>query len=377
MGSNVRKSILFVPAWFPCSFFEEQQHVYTDEYAVYNIVGNCSWLSKKKQLKSLIYLKKIFNVDTIIEGNLCRINITCPKYKSVQCTEKAIRKVADKVGEVILSLMDGRIPNYVYIQSISDLSIFVVDWAKRNGIKIVLAEHLIYVRHSINYVSYRKEQLYKLADKVFCVSNYLYRNLLTSGFCMKSVSIVGNLVNNYGIPKDWAKVEKNGRVMFVAGHFADKDMPTFFAVARCLQLQSIAIDVFGLIGNELIDGKQLKNWVGDNVTFMGKLPHNELLEQYSGYSLLLSTSISETFGLSVAEAIAHGTPVVCTDSGGIRDFVNEENGVVVSIKNVDALVGAIEKTMSMRYDYKHISQQIIDRYGYEQFRKNVFIASTN
>ncbi len=373
----MRKSILFVPAWFPCSFFEEQQCVYADEYAVYNIVGNCSWLSKKKQLKSLIHLKKIFNVDTIIEGNLCRINITCPKYKSVQCTEKAIRKVADKVGEVILSLMDGRIPNYVYIQSISDLSIFVVDWAKRNGIKIVLAEHLIYVRHSINYVSYRKEQLYKLADKVFCVSNYLYRNLLTSGFCMKSVSIVGNLVNNYGIPKDWAKVEKNGRVMFVAGHFADKDMSTFFAVARCLQLQSIAIDVFGLIGNELIDGKQLKNWVGDNVTFMGRLPHNELLEQYSGYSLLLSTSISETFGLSVAEAIAHGTPVVCTDSGGIRDFVNEENGAVVSIKNVDALVGAIEKTMSMRYDYKHISQQIIDRYGYEQFRKNVFLESTN
>ena len=371
MESNVRKNILFAPAWYPCSFFEEQQEVYANEYNIYNIVGNCSWLPKKKQLRRLIELKGLSQVDTSINGNLCSINIICPKYKSAQYTAQAIQKVADKVGSAIMSLIGGKKPDYVYLQSISDLAIFVVDWAKRNDVKVILAEHLIYIRHSVNYISHRKEQLYSLADKVFCVSNYLYRNLLTSGFSMKSVSVVGNLVSNHGIPEDWTKTEKNGRIMFVAGHFADKDMPTFFAVAECLQTQNINIDVFGLVGDEIFGDKPLKEYVGHNVTFMGKLSHNELLNQYSSYSLLLSTSVSETFGLSVAEAIAHGIPVVCTDSGGVRDFVNEENGIVVPIKDTNALVTAIGKIMSTKCDCKHISQQILDKYGYHQFKKNV------
>ncbi len=375
MGGDVRRSILFVPAWYPCSFFEEQQCVYANEYDIYNIVGSCLWLSKRKQLGRLIELKGIAKVKTSIQGSFCRVDIICPKYQFARYTEKVIRMVADKVGKAIMSLVNGQLPEYVYIQSISDLAIFVVDWAKHNGIKVILAEHLLYVRHSINYISYRKEQLYSLADKVFCVSNYLYRNLLTSGFCMKSVSVVGNLVSECGIPMDWEEVENKGRIMFVAGHFADKDMLTFFAVAERLQSQSIAIDVFGLIGNEMIDGKSLNEYVGNNVTFMGQLPHDELLKQYSTYTLLLSTSISETFGLSVAEAIAHGIPVVCTDSGGVRDFVNEENGVVVPIKDIDALVTTIGKVISANYDRKYISQQIIDKYGYEQFKKNVFLKS--
>lgn len=361
-----KKSILFVPAWYPCSFFEEQQSVYAGEYDIYNVVGNCLWLPKRMQLKRLLSLKRLSDVAVTRNGTLCNIEISCPKYKSQHKTAKAIRRMSDKVGNVILSLMDGRLPEYVYIQSISDFAVFVAEWAKHNGIKIILAEHILYIRHSIDYITHRKEQLYREADKVFCVSNYLYRNLLTSGFRMKSVSVVGNLVSDCGVPENWENINKNGRIMFVASHVHDKDMPTLFAVAKRLPSQ-LAIDVFGLTDEETLDGKQLREYAGENIVFKGKMPHNDLLMQYSAYSLLLSTSVSETFGLSVAEAIAHGTPVVCTDSGGIRDFVNEGNGLVVDIRDVDGIVDAIVKVISAQIDSKNMSQRILEKYGSEQY----------
>jgi glycosyltransferase involved in cell wall biosynthesis len=183
---------------------------------------------------------------------------------------------------------------------------------------------------------------------------------------MKSVSVVGNLVSDCGVPENWENINKNGRIMFVASHVHDKDMPTLFAVAKRLPSQ-LAIDVFGLTGEETLDGKQLREYAGENIVFKGKMPHNDLLMQYSAYSLLLSTSVSETFGLSVAEAIAHGTPVVCTDSGGVRDFVNEGNGLVVDIRDVDGIVDAIIKVISAQFDSKNMSQRILEKYGNDQY----------
>ena len=242
-----KKSILFVPAWYPCSFFEEQQSVYAGEYDIYNVVGNCLWLPKRKQLKRLLSLKGLSDIAVTRNGTLCNIEISCPKYKFQNKTAKAIRRLSDKVGNVILSLMGGRLPEYVYIQSISDFAVFVAEWAKHNGIKIILAEHILYIRHSIDYITHRKELLYREVDKVFCVSNYLYRDLLASGFRMKSASVVGNLVSDCGVPENWDNIRKNGRIMFVAGHVHDKDLPTLLAVAKRLPSRW-AIEVFGLTG---------------------------------------------------------------------------------------------------------------------------------
>lgn len=359
-----------MPAWYPCSFFEEQQSVYAGEYDIFNVVGNCLWLPKKMQIKRLLSLDGIYNITVTKNSNICNIDLSCPKYKSQQKTAKAIRRMSDKVGNAILSLTNGQLPKYVYIQSISDFAVFVAEWAKHNGIKIILAEHILYIRHSIDYITHRKEQLYREADKVFCVSNYLYRNLLTTGFHIKSVSIIGNLISDFGVPENWNNIHKNGRIMFVAGHVQDKDLPTLFAVSKRLSSQ-LTIDIFGLTGEETLGGKRLKEYAGDNIVFKGKISHNDLLIQYSAYSLLLSTSVSETFGLSVAEAIAHGTPVVCTDSGGIRDFVTNENGIIVNIKDIDAIVNAIDKTLHHHYDYKLMSLACLAKFGKEKYCENI------
>ena len=140
--------------------------------------------------------------------------------------------------------------------------------------------------------------------------------------------------------------------------------------------KELKIDIFGLEGSELYArnetiAQHISN-IGllDVITIKGKLSHDILLEKYSQYSVLLSTSISETFGLAVAEAIAHGTPVVCTDSGGIHDFVNEKNGIVVPIKDANRMVDAIKMTLKGTYDSQEMSVAILNKYGYEKYYEN-------
>lgn len=366
----MKKIGLFVPAWWPCTFFEEQQTIYADEYELYNLYGSCRWMPQKAQLKEILSFRNVFNLRSMQDGNCVAVDAQCPKYNSEKRYANAITIMSERLGELILRITNGQLPSFVYIQSRSDIAIFVAEWAKRNGIEIIIAEHVLYIRPDAKYLTRRRETIYQQADRVFCVSNYVYRNLVTSGFVMKNVKTIGNLVNDHGVPTDWIKMKKNGRVMFVAGHTADKDMETFFAVARQLEKQAIAVDVFGLTGDEEFEGKKLIDYASANVSFMGQMPHEDLLERYSHYSLLLSTSVSETFGLSVAEAIAHGTPVVCTDSGGIRDFVNERNGIVVPIRDVDAIVKAIDTSMHSKYDYASMSKEILDQYGKQKYYEN-------
>jgi glycosyltransferase involved in cell wall biosynthesis len=76
-------------------------------------------------------------------------------------------------------------------------------------------------------------------------------------------------------------------------------------------------------------------------------PDNAVLaETYAGSDLFVSSSWYEGFGLPPLEAMACGTPVVLTDSGGVRDFARDgENCLVVPPQHPDLLADAIVKVL--------------------------------
>jgi glycosyltransferase involved in cell wall biosynthesis len=62
---------------------------------------------------------------------------------------------------------------------------------------------------------------------------------------------------------------------------------------------------------------------GISVEFVSPKNDLEMAELYNKASVFVSTSACEGFGLPLLEAMACGTPVVTTDSGGIRDFCQD------------------------------------------------------
>lgn len=87
------------------------------------------------------------------------------------------------------------------------------------------------------------------------------------------------------------------------------------------------------------------------VTFYRSQPHEQLAGFYRSADLLVSPSRKEGFGLVVAEAIACGTPVLATRSGGPEEIVTEETGVLVAPEKPCELRTAIEEMIAVNNSY--------------------------
>ena len=76
--------------------------------------------------------------------------------------------------------------------------------------------------------------------------------------------------------------------------------------------------------------------------FTGPLPRREVLELFRAGDASLLSSAWENFPHTVVEALAVGTPVIATRTGGVAEVVADGvNGLLVDPGDVDALAGAI------------------------------------
>ncbi|WP_193178612.1 glycosyltransferase family 4 protein [Oricola nitratireducens] len=81
---------------------------------------------------------------------------------------------------------------------------------------------------------------------------------------------------------------------------------------------------------------------GHTVTFAGGQPYERVVERYAGASLVVNPSLSESFGMSLVEALMHGTPVVATRVGGMTEIIEATGGGTLVGKNdPDALSDAM------------------------------------
>ncbi|MDP9096041.1 MAG: glycosyltransferase family 4 protein [Pseudomonadota bacterium] len=71
-----------------------------------------------------------------------------------------------------------------------------------------------------------------------------------------------------------------------------------------------------------------------NIRFLGLVPQSELADLYAAATALVFPSLApETFGLSVVEAFACGTPAIVRDAGGCREPVDATGGGIVYRKD--------------------------------------------
>jgi glycosyltransferase involved in cell wall biosynthesis len=105
--------------------------------------------------------------------------------------------------------------------------------------------------------------------------------------------------------------------------------------------------------------------IGERVEFLPMMSREELRDLIRRSHALVSPSTVETFGVSVAEAMSAGVPVVATRSGGPEDFVTERSGLLVPAGDLSAFANAMQRMVETRatYDPQHVRADVVNRYS--------------
>ena len=89
-----------------------------------------------------------------------------------------------------------------------------------------------------------------------------------------------------------------------------------------------------------------------NIFFKGYVDNNKLANIYKKSDIYLSTSLEETFGVTYAEAMASGTPIVAGKNSGATKEVIKNCGILTNVKSSKSIINSI-----LKYDNKKIYNQ--------------------
>ena len=99
------------------------------------------------------------------------------------------------------------------------------------------------------------------------------------------------------------------------------------------------------------------------LSFPGYIPNTDLAYLYSGASAFLYTSLRESFGIPMLEAMACGTPVITSNTSAMPEIAGE-GGILVDPFNEENIATALLKLENNPEFYK---EQV--RYGLERVKK--------
>jgi glycosyltransferase involved in cell wall biosynthesis len=230
--------------------------------------------------------------------------------------------------------------------------------------------------HAIYEFQSKKKATQKI-KAIIAISRYVESTLLENGFSREQVKLIYNPLPQLA--------------------FADPPrsplIPLIVSACRLVPLKGIE---FGVRALKLIEHLPWQYWIlGDGplknslqalvrelkleskIIFKGKIPRNETLNTIRAAQIFLQPNIGpEGFGLSVAEALALGTPAVAFDTPALGEIIeNTKNGYLVPSKNIVQLSQAIAKLLTENTTRSQLSQ-----YGKQstpfRFSTEAFLNST-
>lgn len=187
-------------------------------------------------------------------------------------------------------------------------------------------------------------------DHLVCPSAYLASLAVGWGVPPVRVTVVPNPAPPLPALRDRAEIRSalgvSGPMAAFAGRLtAQKALPLAFeAVARVPGLTLlVAGDGPERVG---LETSVAQRGLEGRVRFLGPLDREGVLELFRAADVSVLSSAWENFPHTVVEALAVGTPVVATATGGVAEVVRDgENGLLVAPGDADALSAALARVI--------------------------------
>ena len=155
-----------------------------------------------------------------------------------------------------------------------------------------------------------------------------------AGAALRRVEVVTNGVR---LPAARGRMigPRSDRLILFAARLADRKRPEAFVEMAELVRREVPDASFVLVGPDegraaavraLVEDRRL----GGAVRYLGPRPHAEVLNLMACSAVYVLPAVDEPFGMTVAEAMSVGTPVVVTDTCGLADLVRDADAGTVT-----------------------------------------------
>jgi glycosyltransferase involved in cell wall biosynthesis len=188
------------------------------------------------------------------------------------------------------------------------------------------------------------------ADLVLAPSDFVAEGIAELGGAPEKVRFVP-----YGIPESLLDAEpapQPGRVLFVGQVGLRKGSHYLAAAARILKQRHVPceIRVVGSVPPALAASRLF-----DGPVYAGQVPRSEIDREFLAADVFVLPSLAEGSATAHLEALAYGLPVIATPNAGtvVR---NETEGLIVPIRDANALADAIERVVTGRSLRDRLSQ---------------------
>ncbi len=274
-------------------------------------------------------------------------------------------------------------PSVIHIHTCQQ-AISAVEYCKAKTVPYVITEHITPLNEGDTIEARKREALHGAAQ-VIAVSNALGRDL-KKAYDVGSVTIpnIVDLSEFQYVDPDREQMQTHSFSL------ADRDashLHTTQILSAANMNRGKAFDILIPAYAKLLeshpdthltimgDGPEKENiiklvaeaGISDKVTFTGAYVRREFAGRLADSDIFVLPSRSETFGLVYAEALAAGVPVVSTRCGGPEDFIDDSNGILVDVDDVQALAKAMEMMIDYldQYDRSAISAACRERFSPE------------
>lgn len=355
--------IMFIPSWYSNvrnkvhgSFFKEQaselQKAGVKVTVAYNEVWPLTMIGKIHEEKGLNY-----NIEDGLKTYRYKNYNYIPKNALMfkvfnKRMEKLYKEIVKKEGPI----------DIIHAQSSLWGGISAAYISEKYNIPLVITEHSsvergLYVKNS--YVPFIRDS-YKKAKKVITVGNGL-KNEIQALSGRNDIEVIGNLVDlsKFTIKK---RIQNEKFIFFSLAFLeGEKGFDTLIKAFAKKFKDKEAMLYIGGDGSQRawLEALAQENGVKKQIIFLGALSRDDVAKWMNKCDCFVLPSRYETFGVVYIEALASGRPVIGALNGGAEDIINNLNGYLVPIDDIDKLA---EKMLEL---YKKI-----DSYNEEEIRSD-------
>jgi glycosyltransferase involved in cell wall biosynthesis len=209
--------------------------------------------------------------------------------------------------------------------------------------------------------------IFNRADRIICVSGY-EKNLI---------------IKKFGIPAEKLVIIPNGLNLSEFSTFTDKRNTTrLLHVGRIEKYKGIQYIIealpkmpgytLTLVGKGPFESElhrfAAEQGITDRIIWKKDISRQELMDEYASAGIFISLSKFEAYGITVAEALVSGLPVIVNRNGALQEFVDGESciGIDPSAENLTEAIRSLKTTTGYRkriLDWDEVTGKIIETYS--------------